>query len=411
LLTYSVALFLKRQCDRTLAGVAPPEARRARALLGGSLRVRCAIGARAARDQLTHTDPHLRNDLGDAGAPSATGALHGFMKRAGGADYDGPDANAETVLRVLTGSARRAGDKVVARGGDLRSVFICFAGHGGSFPAVKRLSPLQYSKPCDLCGRPHTPRAPRDPREAAGGWVRWVAQDCNRTSSNQSAEDDELLHEDEDVLTPLGPARIVRCVRNGAAAVSFLPIYTGGITVSVAGLRLPSPFRRRRLPGGYNMLVAVEGRPRAHKHLYDVELRPGAKPLVSPADLHGGSGGWRAVLALQLISTLSGGGGAELPIGALPNMLQVGGGLGTAPELLRLLGRLLRRPGRLLVGLRREMLCLAVGPRREQHYHSSLTTREWAFGMPHPTTNVRPTAHLSALIPLPLHSLRRAVCW
>lgn len=57
--------------------------------------------------------------------------------------------------------------------------------------------------------------------------------------------------------------------------------------------------------------------------------------------------------------------------------------LGGAAELLGLLGSLLRRPGRRLVGLRRELLCLPVGPRQENHYHSSLATREWAFQMPH----------------------------
>ena len=63
-------------------------------------------------------------------------------------------------------------------------------------------------------------------------------------------------------------------------------------------------------------------------------------------------------------------------------------GLGTAAQLLRLLGILVRRPGRIVLGLRRELLCLPVGPRRENHYHSSLETREWAYQMPRPTPDL-----------------------
>ena len=64
------------------------------------------------------------------------------------------------------------------------------------------------------------------------------------------------------------------------------------------------------------MLVTVEGSISKHKQLYDVELQPAAKPLFSPDDLVGDiAGGWRAVLVLQLFSTLAHG-AAQLPVGA-----------------------------------------------------------------------------------------------
>ena len=134
----------------------------------------------------------------------------------GGADYDGPAANAETVLRVLSGSPRRPGDKVLPRTG-VRSVFICFAGHGGSFPAVPRLSELHYTTKCDLCGRVHRRRKIREIAAAAWSWLRWVHQDCNPAfrgaEQTQSSEHDQLLFEGETVLTPFGPGRVIgRCV-------------------------------------------------------------------------------------------------------------------------------------------------------------------------------------------------------
>ena len=133
----------------------------------------------------------------------------------------------------------------------VRSVFLCFAGHGGSFPAVPRLSDRQYTQPCDLCGRVHHRRLPRDPGAAAWSWVRWVHQDTNPAfrgaEQTQSSEHDQLLFVEEGVLTPFGPGRIIG---------------------------------RRKVPASYHMLVSVEGAKCSHCYLYDVELRCGREHIA-----------------------------------------------------------------------------------------------------------------------------------
>ena len=39
--------------------------------------------------------------------------------------------------------------------------------------------------------------------------------------------------------------------------------------------------------------------------------------------------------------------------------------------------------GRVMRSVRRDWLCLDVGARQHNHYHSSLRTREWVVAMPH----------------------------
>ena len=114
----------------------------------------------------------------------------------GGADYDYKDANAETVVRVLTGQARHKGDKVIPHTG-VRSVFICFGGHGGSFRSAPRLSPLEQEWACDLCLKPHIARPVRDAVRAEEQWASWLHEDTNYAfvgmQATQSAEHDQVL--------------------------------------------------------------------------------------------------------------------------------------------------------------------------------------------------------------------------
>jgi hypothetical protein len=55
----------------------------------------------------------------------------------GGADYDFEDACAETVMKVLGGEQIRPGCKVIPRT-NVRNLFFCLSGHGGSAASLPR---------------------------------------------------------------------------------------------------------------------------------------------------------------------------------------------------------------------------------------------------------------------------------
>jgi hypothetical protein len=55
--------------------------------------------------------------------------------------------------------------------------------------------------------------------------------------------------------------------------------------------------------------------------------------------------------------------------------------MGVDTSIQRILSALL--DGARTVLLRRDAMCLAVGSRQENHYHSSIKTREWMFELPH----------------------------
>ncbi len=127
----------------------------------------------------------------------------------GSADYDYADANAETVVRVLTGQARKKGEKVIPHTG-VRSVFICYGGHGGSFRSVPRLSALEQEWACDLCLKPHIARPVRDTARAEQQWAAWLHEDFNYAFVNMqatmSAEHDQVWSVDARRARLSGPA-------------------------------------------------------------------------------------------------------------------------------------------------------------------------------------------------------------
>lgn len=301
-------------------------------------------------------------------------AANASILAGGGADYDYERASTESVMRVLTGRPLKAGDKVIPADEKVRSVFFCLAGHGGSFRSVRRNGHQLATIRCDLCKRPHTPRVTRAQNKASTHWLDWQTEDCNGTyiasegqvdakerlfsstkaklnyarSHMQSAEDDRTLAEEDAVITPFGPGTILSVSSKGPRYNSVLPTTFGA-----------KCWTRCR---------------------YTVRLHPqgGHKP---------GKGGghnnpcWRLLAILRAFPLLSG--GREIPGGVARALFELLGGCGSLCEWVRVCGVRVESGALVLSRARREWMCLSCGPRREDHYHSSLKTREWAFGLPH----------------------------
>jgi hypothetical protein len=278
------------------------------------------------------------------------------------------------------------GAKVIPRN-NVRSLFFCLSGHGGSFASVPRTSPKLERINCDLCGTTHARRPQRDATLAASHWVDWLQEDFNTAYScaraTQSAECDETLCEEDCVITPFGPG------------------------VVKSRLRVPSP------TGAYEMPLILNGNRTApiapHKYLYSVRLSSldCQDPATATAHVLGSAGGghavWKALSVLQLVSMLSRG-RLQLPAAALQRVIQCIGDDSSIQNVLTSLlppgsssaamanttGTAAAAPvtsttagNARAITLRRDCICLSVGRRQENHYHSSIQTREWAFGMPH----------------------------
>jgi hypothetical protein len=114
----------------------------------------------------------------------------------GGADYDWEHVCVETVMKVLMGEPLWPGSKVIPRQ-NVRSLFFCLSGHGGSFASIPRTSPKLVRIPCDLCGKPHARRPERDASQALTHWVDWLQDDFNNQYScgraTQSTESDATV--------------------------------------------------------------------------------------------------------------------------------------------------------------------------------------------------------------------------
>jgi hypothetical protein len=161
------------------------------------------------------------------------------------------------------------------------------------------------------------------------------------------------------------------------------------VQVLVVGDRVLTPFggghvvrRSRRAP--YQLHIESHGAECYHSYVYDVELAPSAADLVPDT----AQGVWVHLFALQLFSMVSG--GAQLPLAALgvfSAALSLHGGASVTCIVRELLLPPAASHPRRLRLCRRELLCLSVGPRCENHFHSSLRTREWAFGLAHPAVD------------------------
>ena len=159
--------------------------------------------------------------------------------------------------------------------------------------------------------------------------------------------------------------------------------------ILVVGDRVLTPFGggrvvRRTQCASYQLHVESHGGECYHSYMYDIELASSAVNLVADESTSV-QRVWLHLFALQLFSMVSG--GLQLPLAALrafAEALSIGG----AASIARSVGELIVQPPasepRRLRLCRRELLCMPVGPRCENHFHSSLRTREWAFGMAHP---------------------------
>ena len=121
------------------------------------------------------------------------------------------------------------------------------------------------------------------------------------------------------------------------------------------------------------------------------------------------SGLWRLLSILQGFSLLSG--GRQLPVRALQLLdeflgecpiFEVVGSLATATDTAGGAGRVMWR---------RDLLCLRIGPRHENHYHSSLKTREWAFALPHDSPPESDTNNFVSWRYSQFSSVRHLLCW
>ena len=358
-----------------------------------------------------------------------------FIRANGGADYDGTACSADTVLRILQGNPRHPGDKVLPRDPELLgSVFFCFGGHGGSFRSTTRNSVALQRTRCDLCQQPHAPRPPREDTfaNAAREWETWLTEDNNNTekfsnTATHSLEDDQILCEDDEVVTPFGRGRVVG--RRALAAAGVPPHHAGGASAKIQGsiagsqgmVHGPwpaSPFPLVADTGQYTspFLLTYGTKHSAarcipHRFVYNVKIdKAGAEQFQVEAA--------RALAAsLSTTAVEQGGGVGRVTAGSSTSLLPGGScwkalsilytfsvspqGVQLPPAAVGLLNAFLDNSDHAnlrqftlahvrdqcaahgSVTLRRDLLCLPFGPREHNHFHSSLKTREWAFGMPH----------------------------
>lgn len=331
-----------------------------------------------------------------------------FIREHGGADYDGPDCTAETVMRILAGQPRREGDKVLPRDPSLLgSVFFCFGGHGGSFRSIKRNSPILTTTKCDLCSQAHTLRPKRElsSEEVGSQWPVWLQEDCNyvlkySNTATHSLEHDRVLCEDDEVVTPFGMGRVVGRVSVAAQQVdramhalwpsSKFPLvgstghYTSPFLLTFGTQHSPPMF----LP---------------HPFLYKVVLNV-TNEFDGDERLNGGSC-WRVLSLLHLFSTVH---GIQLPpsaVASLEGFLDMEDHRSVRDVCREDVQARCKDNGYVL--LRRDVMCLPFGPREYNHFHSSLKTREWAFGMPHaaPLGVYGPVAWRHSPVTSPTHLL------
>lgn len=363
-----------------------------------------------------------------------------FIRANGGADYDGTACSADTVLRILQGNPRHPGDKVLPRDPELLgSVFFCFGGHGGSFRSTTRNSVALQRTRCDLCQEPHAPRPPREDTFAntARKWETWLTEDNNNTekfsnTATHSLEDDQILCEDDQVITPFGPGRVVG--RRALAAVGVPPNHRGGTegargmqrTVAVTRSMIHAPWPASPFPlvadtGQYTspFLLTYGTKHSAarcipHRFVYNVKIdkagaerfqveaaRALAASLSTTIIEQGGGVGRATAESSAAASSLLPGGSCWKALSILYTFSVSPQGVQLPPAAVGLLEAFLDNSdhanlrqftlahvqdqcaARGSVTLRRDLLCLPFGPREHNHFHSSLKTREWAFGMPH----------------------------
>ncbi len=152
--------------------------------------------------------------------------------------------------------------------------------------------------------------------------------------------------------------------------------------------------QRQESPADYTLQLALDGartKPISHKHLYLVRLHasPTTTTTTSRTLCRAGAEhpAWLAVSIQQVFSLLSHG-RHQCPTAALHLLIAC---LGTSSEWQDLLVSLVeggggggrKKSGSVVLLMRRDALCLAVGSRQENHYHSSIKTREWMFELPH----------------------------
>ena len=312
--------------------------------------------------------------------------LHAFRQKFsfifahGGADYDFERCNAATLMNVLHGTRTLPGDKVVPNDTSAHSVFVCLNGHGDSSRCLPRSSPRLEHVPCDLCQRPHARRPGRDvaatamtSSAGASQFLEWIIEECltPRSKQTMSNEDDRNLDEGDRVLTPVGLGTVLRAKRR---AIKYpLPL--------LVDHRYASP---SSLWSSYTYDV-----------LLDAEANVAVRRAQSsdPRLAFAGDPVWRKLSLLQSISGLTKG-RIQCSCFAANSMEAYL----TETDIRCLFIAGIQRPGRLTVlkHCRRDFLTLAVGPRKENHYHSSLLTREWYFGMLHEASHEQPASSLSS---------------
>ena len=279
------------------------------------------------------------------------------------------------MLRVLQGRKIQSTDKVIPATTSLDSVFLCLNGHGDSARCLPRCSLRLSQIECDLCNKPHQERTERIDQTfdfktlTANQWMKWLQEDFVplKTSMTNSKENDRILDVDDPVITLCGSGKIV--------AVRRIQ-------------KVPSKNRNQYcLPTLEDPYVRSKTITFDHSYIYDVQITTPftvANYSIDSTDstdsTNSMDGTFQVLGTLQAFSTLTHGKYQLPPCAAI--LLEEY--LGTT-ERQRLITFIFEaRPKNCVItSCRRDFLVMSKAPSIENHYHSSLKSREWFFGMLH----------------------------